>query len=89
MKKITDVGSRSGKTFFQSFLATLIVEAGYIIYEILWGTKVFDFENAYTWLNWVVTGIAIGLIASAISLIQNAIINLRFKRHAEKKGGRK
>lgn len=89
MNKITDIGSRSSKTFFQALFASAIVEAIVVLIATFNKLYAFDFTDIYTWIYFVGVVLAIGILASIISAIQNAIINKKRKNHAEKKGGKK
>lgn len=87
MNKITDIGSRSSKTFFQSIAASAIIEAVIVVIIVLKKLYEFNFTDVYTWIIFVGVVLAIGVLASVISAIQNAIINRKRKCHAEWKGG--
>ena len=89
MNKITDIGSRSSKTFFQSLIAAIIIEAVAVFFITYNNLYAFDFTDIYTWIYFVGVVLAIGILASSISAIQNAAINSRRKHRAEKKGGKK
>ena len=88
MKK-SSVGSRSAQAFFQGFLAALIVEACIVIIAIYQNSFSFDYTNIRMWVNLILPIIAVGVIAMIIAAIQNAAIESKAERLAEKKGGKK
>lgn len=73
MKKITDVGSRAAKTFFQSFLSFLLVEVIKILLQINQGS--FDWSDLQSWFITVGIPVIAGALAAGFSAIQNTIIN--------------
>lgn len=73
MKKITDVGSRALKTFFQSFFSFLLIEVIQVLLQINRGE--FDFGDIKSWFITVGIPIIAGALAAGFSAIQNTIIN--------------
>lgn len=73
MKKITDVGSRAVKTFFQAFLAFLLTEVVKILLQINQGG--FDWGDIHSWLMTVGVPVLAGAVAAGFSALQNIIIN--------------
>lgn len=75
LKKITDIGSRAAKTFFQAFASFLLVEIIKILLQINQGA--FDFGDIKSWLMTVGVPVLAGALAAGFSAIQNTIINAK------------
>lgn len=71
--KITDVGSRAAKTFFQAFFAFLLVRVVEILLQISQGG--FDFGDIRHWITTVGIPVLAGALAAGFSALQNTVIN--------------
>ena len=69
------------KSFIQTLLSTIIIEAALVLYAVFTGFYEFDFANVFTWIVLVGIPVVNGVLGMIICSIQNAV--------TKQKGGRK